>query len=242
MTQPRPIAMKTPMTATPSPSLFALRSRPPLHALATLLALGAAGAGLPAHAQGLDNVVKLGLTRYDTHSRTNGIGGIGVPAGADAKTGDATTALLIYERMVHPNVGVELVMGIPPTLKARATGSVAFLGDDVLSAKIVAPTLLLNYHFGTPGDVLRPYLGAGINYTRFTDRKSKLASDVQLGDSTGLALQAGIAYAWAPNWGVFASVARLDVKSKLVASGATVLSTKIDFNPWVYTAGVMYSF
>ena len=40
----------------------------------------------------------------------------------------------------------------PPRIKARATGSVAFLGDDVLSAKNVAPTLFLNYHFGAPGD------------------------------------------------------------------------------------------
>jgi len=134
------------------------------------------------------------------------------------------------------------VLGIPPTIKAKATGSVAFLGDNVLSAKNLAPTLFLNYHFFAPGDTLRPYIGAGINYTKFTNVKSSLASDVKLGDSTGLALQAGINYAITKDLGLFASVAKLDVKSKLVASGASVLTTTIDFRPIVYSAGLSYQF
>ncbi len=189
-----------------------------------------------------DNVVKIGITRYDAHSSTNGISGIGVPAGADAKVGDATTVIFVYERMVTPNVGVEFVLGVPPTIKAKATGSVAFLGDDVLSAKNVAPTLFVNYHFLSPGDTWRPYLGAGINYTRFTNAKSKLASDVKLGDSYGWALNGGLNYAINKDWGLFASVARIDVKSKLVATGSTVLTTTIDFKPWVYSFGGYWQF
>jgi outer membrane protein len=189
-----------------------------------------------------DNVVKFGLTEYTTHSQTNGISGIGVPPGADAETGNATTVIFVYERLFTPNIGLELVLGIPPTIKAKATGSVAFLGDDVLSAKNLAPTLLLNYHFGTPGDTWRPYLGAGMNYTRFLDIKSTLASNVKMGDSYGYAVQAGINYALTKDVGLFASVAKLDVKSNLVAAGTTVLTTKIDFRPIVYSAGVTYQF
>jgi outer membrane protein len=203
--------------------------------LATVLLL----AGGAACAQ--DNVFKLGITRYDTHSRTDGISGIGVPAGADAKTGDATTAIFVFERLLNPNVGIELVLGIPPKITAKATGSVAFLGD-VLSARNVAPTLLVNYYFGAPGDTWRPYLGAGVNYTRFTDIKSSLAPKVEMSDSTGLAIQAGVNYTISPQWGLFASVARVDVKSKVVASGATVLSTNIDFRPVTYSFGLTYRF
>jgi outer membrane protein len=205
-------------------------------ALAAALALSAFGA------QAQDNVVKVGVTRYTTHSKTNGVSGIGVPPGADAETGDATTVIFVYERLFTPQVGLEFVLGIPPTIKAKATGSVAFLGDNVLSAKNLAPTLFLNYHFFAPGDTLRPYIGAGINYTKFTNVKSSLASDVKLGDSTGLALQAGINYAITKDLGLFASVAKLDVKSKLVASGASVLTTTIDFRPIVYSAGLSYQF
>jgi hypothetical protein len=37
-------------------------------------------------------------------------------------------------------------------------------------------------------------------------------------------------------------VARVDVKSKLVATGATVLQTTIDFKPWTYSVGAFCRF
>ena len=203
-------------------------------ALAATLGTGAAFAQ--------DNVLKIGIADYTTHSRTTGITGIGVPSGADATTGNAVTLLVTYERMLTPNIGAELALGIPPRIQANAAGSVAFLGDDVLSAKNVGPTVLVNYHFGAAGDVLRPYLGAGINYTTFTSVESKLATDVKLSDSVGWAVQAGIDYALTREWGLFASVAALRVKSNLVASGSTVLQTSIDFRPIVYTVGASYRF
>jgi len=194
-----------------------------------------------AGASAQENVFKVGAIYYQTHSKTNGISGIGVPPGADAEVGNATTLLLTYERAVAPNIGVEFVLGIPPTIKGKATGSVAFLGE-VLSAKNVAPTVLVNYHFGAAGDALRPYLGAGINYTKFTSVKSNLAPDVKMSDSTGLAVQAGLDYALNKDWGMFASIAKVRVKSKLVASGTTVLQTTIDFRPITYSFGAYYRF
>lgn len=188
------------------------------------------------------NAAKIGAIYYQTHARTDGISGIGVPPGADAEVGNATTLLLTYERAITPHIGVELVLGIPPKIKAKASGSVAFLGDDVLTAKIVAPTLLVNYHFGSEGDRFRPYLGAGVNYTKFTNIQSRLASDVDMSDSTGLALQVGFDYAISKEWGLFASIAKVDVKSRVVASGATVLTTNIDFRPITYSFGAAYRF
>lgn len=189
-----------------------------------------------------DNVVKIGASDYTTHSRTNGISGVGVPAGADAETGNSTTVIFVYERMFTPNIGGEFVIGVPPKIKARATGTVAFLGEDVLSARSVSPTLFLNYHFGAPGDVWRPYLGAGVNYTRFVRVESKLASDVKMSDSIGWAAQAGIDYTLNREWSLFASVAALKVRSNLVAAGSTVLQTTIDFRPIVYSVGLAYRF
>lgn len=201
-----------------------------------LLAVAANGA-----AQAQDNLFKVGLTRYDTHSKTTGVVGPGIPAGADAETGDATTVIFVGERLLTPNIGVEFVLGVPPKITAQATGSVAFLGE-VLSARNVAPTLLFNWHFGQTGDTWRPYVGLGLNYTKFTDVQTPYGWDVQLSDSWGAAAQAGIDYAIDKRWGVFASVAVLKVKSDLVATGATVLQTTIDFRPIVYSAGVAYRF
>ncbi|MDQ2736863.1 MAG: OmpW family protein, partial [Pseudomonadota bacterium] len=129
------------------------------------LALAAALACATFAASAQSNVVKIGITDYVPHSKTTGITGIGVPPGADADVGSATTVIFVYERMFTPNIGAEFVLGIPPRIKAKATGTVAFLGDDVLSAKNVAPTAFLTYHFFDPGTAFRPYLGVGINYT-----------------------------------------------------------------------------
>jgi outer membrane protein len=63
-----------------------------------------------------------------------------------------------------------------------------------------------------------------------------------MSDSWGLAVQAGINYAVNKQWGLFASVARVDVKSDLVAVASTVLTTTIDFKPVTYTFGAYYRF
>jgi outer membrane protein len=187
------------------------------------------------------NTAKAGLIYYQTHARTSGITGLGVPPGADADVGNATTLLFTYERELVPNVGIEAVLGWPPTIKAKGAGTVPFLGE-VLSAKNIAPTVLVNYHFGDAASKLRPYLGLGINYTRFASAKTPYGWNVHLSDSWGWAAQAGVDYAIDHQWGLFASVATLKVKSDLVAIGAAVLRTTIDFRPVTYAAGVSYKF
>lgn len=209
----------------------------------TLLAAAMAGGAAQAQDFSLANLeIKLGASRYTTHSKTSGIRGIGVPAGADAETGDATTGILAVELHLTPNLGAELVIGAPPRVKARATGSVAFLGDDILSAKNVSPTLLVNWHFGSPGDRWRPYVGAGINYTRFVGIRSRLASDVSMKDSVGWAVQGGLAFAVDKRLSLWTSIAALKTKTDIVAAGSTVLTSTIDFKPVVYSAGVAYRF
>lgn len=201
------------------------------------LALMTAGS---AFAEGL--TVKTGAIRYNTHSKTTGISGIGIPAGADAQVGNASTVVFTFEKALTPNVGVELVLGVPPTVKSKATGSVAFLGDDVLSAKNLAPTVFVNYHFGSPGDALRPYVGLGLNYTKFVSIQSKLAPSVQMSESMGMAWVGGVDYAISRQWGLYASASSLDVRSNVVGVASTVLTTSIDFRPVVYSVGASYKF
>lgn len=210
-----------------------------------LLSIAAAAATTlgTAQAQSTDtlNTVKLGVTYYQTHSQTNGVTGLGVPAGADAKVGNATTVIGVYERQIAPDLGLELVLGVPPTIKAKGAGTVEFLGE-VLSAKNVAPTLFATYHFGQKGQTLRPYAGLGVNYTKFTGVTTPYGWKVNLSDSWGLAGQVGVDYALTPQLGLWSSVAMVQVKSKLVAVGANVLQSTIDFKPIVYSAGVSYKY
>ena len=217
-----------------------MHSNTPIRTSLALLALSALClAQAPVWAQ--NQTLKVGGIRYDAHSKSNGVTGIGIPPGADATVGDATTLVFTYEIEVKPNVGIELVIGVPPRIKAQATGSVAFLGE-VLTARNVAPTLLVNYHFGQKGDALRPYIGLGINYTKFTGASSPFGWDVKLRDSVGLAGHVGLDYALSKDWGLFASFGMANVKSKLVATGATVLQSTIDFRPRTYAAGAYFKF
>ena len=206
------------------------------------LAVAVAAVSATGLATAQQNVLKVGIADYTTHSKSNGVTGIGVPAGADARTGDAVTVLFEIERYLTPNWGIELALGLPPRIKAKATGSVAFLGDDILSAKNVTPTLFVNYHFGSEGDRWRPYVGVGINYTRFVGIQSRLASDVRMSDSVGPAGKIGLEYVLSRQWSLFTSVSALRVKTDLVASGSTVLQTTIDLRPVVYSFGAAYRF
>jgi outer membrane protein len=208
----------------------------------TATAVAIAGLAAAGAAQAQDWTVKTGITRYDAHSKSNGIKGIGIPPGADAIVGDATTVIFVLERTFSPNFAAELVLGIPPRVKAKAAGSVAFLGDDVLSAKNVAPTFIVNYYIGDGASRLRPYVGVGVNYTSFKSVKSKLAPEVFMSDSFGLVVQGGLSYAVNKNMGLFASVARIDVRTDIVGIASTVLTSSIDFRPWTYSAGLWYKF
>ena len=212
-----------------------------IRSLSLLIAASTLASGALAQAGAMPNTIKLGVIFYQPHAQTSGITGLGVPAGADASIGSATTLLGTWEREVAPNLGIELVLGVPPTIKAKGAGTVAFLGE-VLSAKNVAPTVLINYHFGDAGSALRPYVGIGINYTRFTDARTPYGWQVSLSDSWGLAGQIGVDYAMSKQWGLFASVGAAQVKSDLVAVGASVLRSTIDFRPVTFAAGVAYKF
>ena len=83
-----------------------------------------------------------------------------------------------------PNVAVELILTVPQkqTLTSSALGKVG-------TFKHLPPTLMAQYHF--PMNGFKPYVGAGINYTRFSS--VDLAPGVTMDkDSWGGALQVGV--------------------------------------------------
>lgn len=223
-----------------------------------LLAAGLALGGPSVEAQD-KNLLKVGGILYDTHSKTNGITttpAIPTLAGSDIKSADAPTLLLVFDRMLKPNLSIELVLGVPPRIDTEATGPLAGLtsalgiSNVVLSAKNTAPTLLLNLFLTKPESKWRPYVGAGINYTKLTSAESSLStSSIDLSDSWGPAAQIGLNYAAGPRWGVFANVSVVRVKSEVdvVANvpGVPVpvrVMTTVDFRPSTYTAGLTYKF
>lgn len=103
---------------------------------------------------------------------------------------------LDFTYMATPHVGAELILG---TTKHDIDGRGALdpLGK-LAHTWVLPPTLTLQYHFNPRGHV-RPYVGAGINYTIFYSSKASNALDsaightkVGLSDSVGYALQTGV--------------------------------------------------
>ncbi|WP_144112453.1 OmpW/AlkL family protein [Paraburkholderia sp. BCC1886] len=99
---------------------------------------------------------------------------------------NATVPELDFTYMIRDNIGVELILG---TSRHQVTSDIGSLGG----VNVLPPTLLLQYHFNHAGRV-RPYVGAGLNYTLFYNNGLQAGGQpVSIGNhSFGPALQAGV--------------------------------------------------
>ncbi|MGG4607095.1 outer membrane protein OmpW [Providencia sp. Me31A] len=151
---------------------------------------------------------------------------------------------LTFGYMITDNIGVELLAATPFEHKVS-------LGDygNIASVKHLPPTLMAQYYFGSKEDKLRPYLGAGVNYTFFFDEKfnstgkSMQLTDLDLSSSWGFAAQAGMDYMLTDNWMLNASLWWMDIDTevKFKAGGQqTKIDTRLD--PFVFMFGAGYRF
>ncbi len=100
----------------------------------------------------------------------------------DAST--ETTLELDFTYFLTRNLGLELILA---TKKHEITSAGANIG----SVTLLPPTLTLQYHFAPDSASFRPYVGAGINYTRFYDIKLLNGTATVDRNSWGGALQIG---------------------------------------------------
>jgi outer membrane protein len=84
----------------------------------------------------------------------------------------------------NKNVAAELILTVPQQQTVSASGA------DIGNFKHLPPTLTLQYHF-TNFNGYKPYVGAGVNYTKVN--QVNLVTGHKLdGDSLGAALQVGV--------------------------------------------------
>ncbi|MDD0823126.1 outer membrane beta-barrel protein [Mannheimia sp. AT1] len=93
----------------------------------------------------------------------------------DLKVKNNTQLGLTATYMLADNVGIELLGATPFSHKINA--NVPALGADsdlgrVVSLKQLPPSLYAQYYFFEPTAKVKPYIGAGLNYTRFYHAKS----------------------------------------------------------------------
>lgn len=143
------------------------------------------------------------------------------------KVSNAVTPEVDLTYMVTDNIGVELIAA---TSKHKASGTSGVTGGigKLASTWALPPTLTVNYHFNAKGKV-RPYLGAGLNYTIFYSEKPSDGlvaavgpTKVSMSSSFGPAVQAGVDVAVGPN-----SFFNLDVKWIDMDTTATLRTTAL---------------
>jgi len=170
----------------------------------------------------------------------------GTDAGPGVKVDSDTVPELDITYMIAPNWGMELILGYSEHTVTAEKG-VAALGD-VIDAKALPPTLTLQYHF-SPNSNIRPYVGAGINYTYFFDEETAGAvagtpgSKVKLESSWGLAAQAGVDIAINEDWFVNLDVKyiQMDTTAKFTnIAGGAIANAEIDadIDPVVWGLGI----
>lgn len=115
------------------------------------------------------------------------------------------------------------------------------LGDlDVGKVSLLPPTLLAQYHFNPEGK-LRPYIGAGINYTFFYNAEAGDLNSVRYDDGFGFALQAGIDIGLNDNWALNADIKKIFLDTEATINGGAV-TANVDIDPMIFGFGLAYRF
>ena len=138
---------------------------------------------------------------------------------------------------VTPNIAAELVLTVPQ--KQDVLLNDAKIG----TLKHLPPTLTAQYHFTGMG-AFKPYLGAGVNYTRlsrvsFDPSLSGLGLELKK-NSFGLAFQAGADYALDKKWSLNLDVKKVQIKTEVSSNGTKIGTFKVD--PLLVGLGVGYKF
>jgi len=107
------------------------------------------------------------------------------------------------------------------------------------SLRALPPSLTVQYHF-THSDVLKPYMGFGVNYTTFTSLNILNGSATVNSTSTGGVGQAGLDYMLDQNWGLNFDLKFTQMKSDVYLSGAK--KGELGLNPSAYSVGVSYRY
>ena len=147
--------------------------------------------------------------------------------------------------MASDHIGFELIAATTKHSAAGVTGTTGGIGK-LASTWVLPPTLTAQYHFNPKGAV-RPYVGAGVNYSIFWDEK---ASDglvkavgptkVHMSDSVGWAAQAGIDIDVSPRMFLNLDVKYIDMSTdaRLTTTAIGTQRVHVDINPVVVGVGV----
>ncbi|WP_300541897.1 OmpW family outer membrane protein [Maricaulis sp.] len=150
------------------------------------------------------------------------------PIGGDVDIDTSIVPELDITYFMQDRWAFELILGVTPhdVIAVDTAAGDIDLGDVTL----LPPTLTLQYHFNPGGDV-RPYLGAGVNYTHFFNEDlpgGSALSMIEYDGGFGLAAQAGVDFALQSDWFLNLDIKYIDIDTGVLIDGAIAADVQID--------------
>lgn len=204
-----------------------------------------------------DWIVRFGATTVDPDEDSDAVDVLGVHTFNDGiNVGSSTQLGITATYMLSSNIGIELLAATPFNHDVTLKGT----GIKVGETDHLPPTLTVHYYFMPSDSKFQPYVGAGINYTTFFSEdiddelnagvdglaglpEGTADADLEVDDSLGLALHAGMDYELSENWVVNASIWHIDIDTEVTIKTALGnVSFDVEIDPMVYMIGAGYRF
>jgi len=202
------------------------------------------------------NTFRIGMYAIFYHVTASDIQGPFTPPGVNIDLKNTQTVYFAYVRRLNSFLDFELALGVPPKTSTigrgpATVGSVPFNGVEIATSKWLAPSALIEYKFLSEDSPFRPYIGVGINYTTFYDRKVTPAGQAAIGGPTRLSLTSsvgpvgtiGLKYQSRDRWQVILSynISQVDSDLKTETAGE-IHTTRVHFGPQALVFAAGYSF
>lgn len=136
----------------------------------------------------------------------------------------------------NKNVAAELILTVPQqmTVKNNANGEIG-------TFSALPPTLTLQYHF-TNFNSFKPYVGAGLNYTKIT-QTNVAGGAYSLDDSSyGFALQMGVDIPLTKQVSLNLDVKKLQIKTGVYDGATGAKAGDLTLDPTLIGVGIGYRF
>ena len=211
------------------------------------LLLAAAGAAVfasvPAQAKQGDILVRLRGIVVAPNEKSGSV----LPAfpGEKVSIDNAVAPEIDVTWMASDHIGFELIAATTKHSASGRTGTTGSIGK-LASTWVLPPTLTAQYHF-LPDAPVRPYVGAGVNYTLFYSEDASGALEsavgktkVHMSDSFGWAAQAGVDIDLNDRLFLNIDVKYIDIDTtaRLSTTAVGVQKVHIDLDPLVFGIGV----
>lgn len=208
-----------------------------------LAAVVAIAAAQPAHAEAGDVLLRLrGIVVAPNEDSSSILPGF---PGEEASVDNAVAPEVDVTWMATDHIGFELIAATTKHTASGLSGTTGSIGP-LTSTWVLPPTLTVQYHPVVNGPI-RPYVGAGVNYTLFYSEDPSRALEAAVGetrvsmsDSFGWAVQAGVDVDISRNLFLNFDVKYIDIDSTatLRTANAGTQRVRMSLDPFVFGVGI----